>query len=100
MSRGGGRNGYHELQTVFQFLGLQDDLRFAPLPPGRFEMHAEGALAGDDNLCVRAARMLSGFPGREFGVRIELTKRIPVGGGLGGGSSGCGHHAGGAQSSL
>jgi 4-diphosphocytidyl-2-C-methyl-D-erythritol kinase len=80
-------DGYHELQTVFQFLGLQDDLRFAPLRPGRFEMRAEGALAGDDNLCVRAARMLAGFTGRGFGVRIGLTKRIPVGGGLGGGSS-------------
>jgi len=80
-------DGYHELQTVFQFLGLRDDLRFAPLQPGRFEMHAEGALSGDDNLCVRAARMLSEFTGRKFGVRIELTKRIPVGGGLGGGSS-------------
>lgn len=80
-------DGYHELQTVFQFLGLHDDLRFSPLPPSRFEMHAEGLLAGDDNLCMRAARMLSGLTGREFGVRIELTKRIPVGGGLGGGSS-------------
>jgi 4-diphosphocytidyl-2-C-methyl-D-erythritol kinase len=80
-------DGYHELQTVFQFLGLQDDLRFTPLPPGRFEVHAEAMLAGDDNLCVRAARMLSEFTGREFGVGIKLTKRIPVGGGLGGGSS-------------
>lgn len=80
-------DGYHELQTVFQFLGLQDDLCFAPLQRGRIEMHAEGALAGEDNLCVQAARMLSGFTGRGFGVRIGLTKRIPVGGGLGGGSS-------------
>ncbi|MFO8004320.1 4-(cytidine 5'-diphospho)-2-C-methyl-D-erythritol kinase [Thioalkalivibrio sp.] len=80
-------DGYHELQTVFQFLDLHDDLRFSPLPPNRFEIHAEGQLAGDDNLCMRAARLLAGRTGRAFGARIELTKRIPIGGGLGGGSS-------------
>ena len=79
-------DGYHELQTVFQFLGLEDALRFEPLPAGRFEM-AGTVIDGTGNLCLRAARRLAGVAGTPFGVRIHLDKRIPVGGGLGGGSS-------------
>lgn len=79
-------DGYHELQTVFQFLGLADSLRFDPLPAGRFEMAGE-AIDGADNLCLRAARRLVEVADKPFGVRIHLDKRIPVGGGLGGGSS-------------
>ncbi|WP_018873956.1 4-(cytidine 5'-diphospho)-2-C-methyl-D-erythritol kinase [Thioalkalivibrio sp. ALJ16] len=79
-------DGYHELQTVFQFLGLADRLRFEPLPAGRYEM-AGTAIDGSDNLCLRAARSLAAATGRAFGVRIHLDKRIPIGGGLGGGSS-------------
>lgn len=80
-------DGYHELQSVFQFALLCDYLRFVPLPPGRFELQVDTSLAGEDNLCLRAARLLGDVSGNAFGVRIELTKRIPVGGGLGGGSS-------------
>lgn len=80
-------DGYHELQTVFQFVDLQDDLCFEPLRRGRFELHAPDSIAGADNLCLRAARLLASVGGRPFGVRIDLVKRIPVGGGLGGGSS-------------
>ncbi|AHE99334.1 4-(cytidine 5'-diphospho)-2-C-methyl-D-erythritol kinase [Thioalkalivibrio paradoxus] len=80
-------DGYHELQTVFQFVDLVDELRFAPLPGGAFELDAPAGLQAAENLCLRAARLLSGASGRRFGARIELTKRIPVGGGLGGGSS-------------
>ena len=80
-------DGYHELQTVFQFLGLADRLWFEPLAAGRFEMAAAAAIDGEDNLCVRAARALAAAAGVSFGVRIHLDKRIPVGGGLGGGSS-------------
>ncbi|WP_019624991.1 4-(cytidine 5'-diphospho)-2-C-methyl-D-erythritol kinase [Thioalkalivibrio sp. ALJT] len=79
-------DGYHELQTVFQFLGLADQLRFEPLPAGRYEM-AGAAIDGADNLCLRAARRLAAEAARDFGVRIHLDKHIPVGGGLGGGSS-------------
>lgn len=81
-------DGYHELQTVFQFVDLMDSLRFVPLPAGRFELAtAERSLAREDNLCLRAARLLDASVGPGLGVRIELTKRIPIGGGLGGGSS-------------
>ena len=80
-------NGYHELQTVFQFLDLADHLQFTPRPPGVFELQAPASLAGPDNLCLQAARALHSVCGRDFGVHIDLRKRIPVGGGLGGGSS-------------
>ena len=80
-------DGYHELQTVFQFVDLHDWLRFTPLPRGHFELDAEPSLVSDDNLCLRAARLLDEHAGCRFGVRIELIKNIPVGGGLGGGSS-------------
>ncbi|TCK19216.1 4-diphosphocytidyl-2-C-methyl-D-erythritol kinase [Thiogranum longum] len=81
-------DGYHELQTVFQFLDYGDRLWFERLPGGLLEL--TGGLPGvatEDDLVFRAARALqrlSGYPG---GVRITLDKRLPVGGGLGGGSS-------------
>jgi len=80
-------DGYHELQTVFQFVDLCDTLRFAVRPAGHFEIQAPEALTGADNLCLQAARLLADHCAADFGVRIELNKRIPVGGGLGGGSS-------------
>jgi 4-diphosphocytidyl-2-C-methyl-D-erythritol kinase len=80
-------DGYHELQTVFQFVDLCDWLRFAPLVPGQFELQAPPALAGADNLCLKAARLLAEHTAHPLGVRIDLAKNIPVGGGLGGGSS-------------
>ncbi|WP_017925990.1 4-(cytidine 5'-diphospho)-2-C-methyl-D-erythritol kinase [Thioalkalivibrio sp. HL-Eb18] len=79
-------DGYHELQSVFQFVGLADSLRFEPLERGRFEMSTEG-VDGDNNLCLRAARALADAAGSPFGVRVHLDKCIPIGGGLGGGSS-------------
>ena len=80
-------DGYHELQTVFQFVDLCDDIRFTPLAPGRFELQAPGLSVGDDDLCLRAARLLAVESRKAFGAGIALTKRIPIGGGLGGGSS-------------
>ncbi|WP_026301000.1 MULTISPECIES: 4-(cytidine 5'-diphospho)-2-C-methyl-D-erythritol kinase [unclassified Thioalkalivibrio] len=79
-------DGYHELQSVFQFVGLADSLRFESLEQGRFEMSTEG-VDGDNNLCLRAARALADAAGSPFGVRVHLDKCIPIGGGLGGGSS-------------
>ena len=86
-------DGYHLLQTVFQLIDLNDEIDFELDPSGRIERVEEGdsaALAGvasEDDLCVRAARALRArCPGPE-GVRIRLRKRIPLGGGLGGGSS-------------
>jgi 4-diphosphocytidyl-2-C-methyl-D-erythritol kinase len=81
-------DGYHLLQTVFRFLDIGDSLSFAPREDDRVVLDA--ALPGvppEQNLCVRAARALQQVAGVSLGVHIRLTKRLPVGGGLGGGSS-------------
>jgi 4-diphosphocytidyl-2-C-methyl-D-erythritol kinase len=81
-------DGYHRLQTVFQFLDYGDALQFAPRGDGRIRCEgAGGAIPDDSNLAVRAARLLSDASGCGLGADIRLIKRIPIGGGLGGGSS-------------
>ncbi|MEJ2645370.1 MAG: 4-(cytidine 5'-diphospho)-2-C-methyl-D-erythritol kinase [Gammaproteobacteria bacterium] len=81
-------DGYHELQTVFQFLDFGDELRFAVSEHGPVRRLRE--LAGvpeDADLTVRAARLLKDAGATPMGVDIDLHKRLPAGGGLGGGSS-------------
>ncbi len=81
-------DGYHLLQTVFQFIDLCDYLAFDVRSDGK--VCRVGTLDGvspDDDLTVRAARLLQGVTGLGMGVDIRLDKRIPMGGGLGGGSS-------------
>jgi len=82
-------DGYHGIRTVMQAVSLCDDLVFRPLPDGRIELTCSGADVpeGEGNLVVRAARLLQERAGVEAGARIALEKRIPVGAGLGGGSS-------------
>jgi 4-diphosphocytidyl-2-C-methyl-D-erythritol kinase len=81
-------DGYHELQTVFQLLELCDWLTFAPTDDGA--VSRPGGLAEippDEDLAVRAARLLQAESGCGRGAVIRVEKRIPAGGGLGGGSS-------------
>ncbi|MFC3280394.1 4-(cytidine 5'-diphospho)-2-C-methyl-D-erythritol kinase [Pseudidiomarina halophila] len=85
-------DGYHELQTVFQFLDAQDSLSFTRLVTPTLEFQcSDPVLENDDNLVVRAARLLQQWAQENQlppqGVRIILDKRLPYGGGLGGGSS-------------
>lgn len=81
-------DGYHELQTVFQFLDYCDQLGFERRQDGI--VRRLGCIDGvpeDQDLVVRAARLLQAHTGCNAGVDITLDKRIPMGGGLGGGSS-------------
>ena len=81
-------DGYHLLQSVFQFVDLCDELRFSVRTDG--EVRRISALEGvseASDLCVRAAHALKAATGSALGADIEPTKRIPMGGGLGGGSS-------------
>ncbi len=81
-------DGYHLLQTVFQFLDHSDWLWFAPRDDGVIER--EGEIAGvspDADLTVRAARLLQQVAGTHQGATIQIIKNLPMGGGLGGGSS-------------
>ena len=83
-------DGYHLLQTVFRFIDLCDMLRFAPRSDGRIVLATPTPGVPDaENLVVRAARELQKLGAGEAarGVVISLEKRIPQGGGLGGGSS-------------
>lgn len=81
-------DGYHLLQTVFCFLGHGDSLRFSARsdPAIRLTTPLPGVPAEDD-LTVRAARLLQDATNCRSGVDIRLEKRLPLGGGLGGGSS-------------
>jgi 4-diphosphocytidyl-2-C-methyl-D-erythritol kinase len=81
-------DGYHQLQTLFQFLDYADELTFAPRSDGVIQLHSElSDVAHDSNLIVRAARQLQQASHCPQGADIWLTKRLPMGGGLGGGSS-------------
>ncbi|NOZ10347.1 MAG: 4-(cytidine 5'-diphospho)-2-C-methyl-D-erythritol kinase [Gammaproteobacteria bacterium] len=81
-------DGRHDLQTVFQFIDLCDELEFSVTRDGKISC-ASGLtdLSPEDNLCVRAAHLLRDTLQGDLGVAITLHKHIPIGGGLGGGSS-------------
>ena len=81
-------DGYHLLQTLFRFIDLQDTLHFSLREDG--EIRRTNAVEGvpeERDLCVRAARLLQSDTGCALGVDITVEKHIPMGGGLGGGSS-------------
>lgn len=82
------QDGYHLLQTVFRFLDFSDQLSFAVRPDGIVRLH--NPIAGvpeEKDLCVRAAKLLQQKTGTTQGVDVFMQKQIPMGGGLGGGSS-------------
>ena len=81
-------DGYHDLQTLFQFLDLCDELTFTPNREGRIRrVGSDVDWPEDRDLAVRAARLLQEAAHARQGVDIAIRKRIPPGSGLGGGSS-------------
>lgn len=82
-------DGYHNLQTLFQFLDFGDQLTFvlSDTSSGITLASDLQGVAPEDNLIVKAARLLQRESGCRHGVRIQLDKQLPMGGGLGGGSS-------------
>jgi 4-diphosphocytidyl-2-C-methyl-D-erythritol kinase len=82
-------DGYHLLQTVFRFIDLADTLRFEPRNDGRIVLATPTpGVPPEQDLVVRAAEaLIVGAGGTALGATIYLDKRIPMGGGLGGGSS-------------
>jgi 4-diphosphocytidyl-2-C-methyl-D-erythritol kinase len=81
-------DGYHGLETLFCRIGLADELTVERADDG-IELEVSGADVGpvEQNLAWRAADAVLAAAGRRLGVRLQLIKRIPAGGGLGGGSS-------------
>src|SRR5512143_2648765 len=85
---GSRQDGYHELRTLFQTVSLHDDVTLAPRKEGIVVRCGHPLVPTDErNLAFRAATDLARFANVAAGVEITLTKRIPVAGGLGGGSS-------------
>jgi 4-diphosphocytidyl-2-C-methyl-D-erythritol kinase len=81
-------DGYHDLQTVFQLIDRCDRIGLAVRADGRIErVRGLSAVAAEQDLTVRAARALQQLTGTSQGADIHVMKHIPVGGGLGGGST-------------
>lgn len=81
-------DGYHLLQTVFQFIDFSDSLQFEPRDDGRITRSSgPHDVPVEQDLSVRAARLLQQQAGVSAGTDIQITKRLPMGAGLGGGSS-------------
>jgi 4-diphosphocytidyl-2-C-methyl-D-erythritol kinase len=81
-------DGYHLLQSVFQFVDFSDELKFNIRTDG--EVHRVNDVPGvaeQDDLIIRAAKMLQQKTGCSLGADIQLDKKLPMGGGVGGGSS-------------
>ena len=85
-------DGYHELQTLFQLLNFGDSLLFQLTDDPGLSLHVDARstikdVPLDDNLILRAAHLLLQHSGKRASARIQLSKHIPLGAGLGGGSS-------------
>jgi len=78
-------DGYHELRTIFQAIDWWDEIRLEPA--SRFEFSAPGTPEDETNLVVQAVRAYEQLAGITANVHIRVTKNIPVGRGLGGGSA-------------
>lgn len=81
-------DGYHLLESIFTLIELYDHIWFSVNQTGCIKLHTPtNGITEEQDLCVRAARLLSDHTGTKHGVDIWLEKQIPVGGGLGGGSA-------------
>lgn len=83
-------DGFHEIETLMAKVNFYDELLFEPGKSGRVELVCKGQYsvpAGEDNLVYKACQMLLSRAALRSGVRVTLTKNIPAGAGLGGGSS-------------
>jgi 4-diphosphocytidyl-2-C-methyl-D-erythritol kinase len=81
-------DGFHDLQTIFQLIDLCDSIAITPRGDGEIvRLDGPADVPPESDLTVRAARALKARTGTPLGVSIRLSKNIPMGGGLGGGSS-------------
>jgi 4-diphosphocytidyl-2-C-methyl-D-erythritol kinase len=81
-------DGYHDLQTLFRLIDLEDAIGIAPRDDGRIlRLEGPAEVPAEADLVVRAAELLKEASGSREGVSLRVRKRIPMGGGLGGGSS-------------
>jgi 4-diphosphocytidyl-2-C-methyl-D-erythritol kinase len=82
------QDGYHDIQTLFQLIDLCDELQIEVTKSGKIvRPQADYGVSEHEDLVVRAARLLQAETGTRLGARIKVHKRIPIGAGLGGGST-------------
>ena len=80
-------DGYHELQTVFAILDRGDSMTIEPRNDEKINIYPNMGFPPEENIIHKAVRLLCGITGRSLGADIRVDKKIPMGGGLGGGSS-------------
>lgn len=80
-------DGYHELEISYLSVNLADRLTYEEIPGDRVEISTDASIPTEENLCYRVAKELKGVCSVNSGTKITLEKNIPIGGGLGGGSS-------------
>lgn len=80
-------NGYHELQTIFQLIDLYDWMTFEPHAEENIQIEGLAEVQLEQNLIYRAAQLLRSHAKKLYGLNIRIEKNIPMGAGLGGGSS-------------
>ena len=81
------KDGFHNIETIFYPLSLSDTLAFSDSDKYTFETDNSILKSEKDNLITKAKEILEQFTGKTINVQIHLSKRIPIGAGLGGGSS-------------
>ncbi|MDQ7051022.1 MAG: 4-(cytidine 5'-diphospho)-2-C-methyl-D-erythritol kinase [Enterobacterales bacterium] len=83
-------DGYHLLQSYFQLLDVGDQLSIIPTEQAQISFSCSNpSLQNDDNLVVKAANLLQSKSNTPWGAKLHLLKKLPIGGGVGGGSSDC-----------
>lgn len=80
-------DGYHNLETIFQEISLSDSIWVEKSPKVEFESNIFELKNDETNLCIKALKEVENYFGKSFPVKIRLEKKIPIGAGLGGGSS-------------
>ena len=82
------KDGYHNIQSIFQAIDLHDNITFEKNKDNRINLETNNKiLTNENNLIIKACNMLSQKCNLDIGLNISLTKNIPIGSGLGGGSS-------------
>jgi 4-diphosphocytidyl-2-C-methyl-D-erythritol kinase len=81
------QDGFHDIETIFHRINLFDEIIFEPSPTISLSSNQHNLPTDDTNLCIRAAGLLQRAFKKHNGVHITLKKNIPIGAGLGGGSS-------------
>ena len=82
-------DGYHEIETIFQQLDLHDNITISKRQDAKIEIKGDSKKIplNKNNICFKTAKLLQDISGISHGVNIAISKRIPIGAGLGGGSS-------------